>query len=62
MEPVPGRRERSPARGCRQEARGKEAAEQRAEDQAGGAAVLLQFKKKKKRKRRKKKNLGGSWL
>lgn len=40
------------ARGCQQEARGKEAAEPRAEDQAGGAAVLLQLKKKKLKKGR----------
>lgn len=46
---MPGRWEQSPARGCQQEAHGKEAAEQRAEDQAGGAAVLLQLKKKRKR-------------
>lgn len=35
----------TPVSGCQQEAYGKEAAESRAEDQAGGAAALLHLKK-----------------
>lgn len=59
-EPRPGRREQSPLCGCQQEARGKEAFEQRVEDQAGGAAVLLQFKKREREKEEK--SHRGSWL
>lgn len=44
-ESMPGRNEQTPVSGCQQEAYGKEAAESRAEDQAGGAAPLLQLKK-----------------
>lgn len=40
---MPGRIQQGPASGCQRVARGKEAAEPRAEDQAGGATVPLQL-------------------